>query len=184
MAGREWWKSRKDREGGVCLEDFFFFPQLSLSSLPFCLSLVLTLQSLTEEGFKKRLVEVRQGWAWKRHIVRSHSSQMQTGAKSVAGGITPMNHAHCDAYPGWGHGKELGMAESYQLPIRNWSATGAWTVFPNLTHVDCSWMWNSSTAMCCYLSVCCSQVAAQFSIHARPPVCALPSRPFTQRSLW
>lgn len=69
------------------------------------------------------LVELRQGWAWKRRIVRSHSSQMQAGAKSVAGGITPMNHAHCDAYPGWEHGKELGTAESYQLPIRNRSAT-------------------------------------------------------------
>lgn len=53
----------------------------------------------TEEGFEQRLVEVRQGWAWKSRIVKSHSSQMQAGAKSVAGGITPMNHAHCDAYP-------------------------------------------------------------------------------------
>lgn len=86
-------------------------------------SLVLTLQSLTEEGLKERLVEFRQGWAWKRYIVRSHSSQMQTGAKSVAGGITPMNHAHCDAYQGWEHGKELGTAEPYRLPIRDPAAT-------------------------------------------------------------
>lgn len=58
------------------------------------------------------------------------------------------------------------------------------TAFPILAHVECPRMWNSSTAMCCYLRVCCSQVTAHFSIHARPPVCALPSLPFTQRSLW
>lgn len=148
-------------------------------------SLVLTLHSLTEEGFKERLVEVRQGWAWKRRIVRSHSSQMQAGAKSVASGITPMNHAHCDAYPGWEHGKELGMAKPYQFPIRNRPlARYGRTTFPILAHVECPRMLNSSIAMCCYLRVCCSQVTAHFSIHARPPVCALPSLPFTQRSLW
>lgn len=58
------------------------------------------------------------------------------------------------------------------------------TAFPIPAHVECPRMWNSSTAMCCYLRVCCSQVTAHFSIHARPPVCALPSLPFTQRSLW
>ena len=31
--------------------------------------------------------------------MRSHSSPAQPGAKSVASGITPMNHAHCDALP-------------------------------------------------------------------------------------
>ena len=165
-----------------------FSPQLSLFFLAFLPhSLVLTLQSLTEEGFKERLVEVRQGWAWKRRIVRSHSSQMQAGAKSVAGGITPMNHAHCDAYPGWEHGKELGTAEplsaSHSEPVAR-SVRAAGQPFPSFAHVECPRMWNSSTAMCCYLRVCCSQVTAHFSIHARPPVCALPSLPFTQRSLW
>lgn len=54
--------------------------------------------------------------------------------------------------------------------------------FPILTH--CRVSVNSSSAICCYLAERRSQVAAHFSIHARPPVCALPSLPFTQRSLW
>lgn len=122
LSGRKWCRKGKDEEGGVGLEDFSPSTQPLFVAL-LLHSLVLTLQSSTEEGFKERLVEVRQGWAWKRRIVRSHSSQMQAGAKSVAGGITPMNHAHCDAYPGWEHGKELGMAEPYQLPFRYRSAT-------------------------------------------------------------
>lgn len=109
---------------------------------------------------------------------------MQAGAKSVAGVITPMNHAHCDAYPGWEYGEELGMAEPDQLPVRNRLVRTTGQPFPILAHVECPGLWNSSTAMCCYLRVCYSQVTAHFSIHARPPVCALPSLPFTQRSLW
>lgn len=98
---------------------FFFFPSLWPFFFAILLhSLVLSVQSPTEECFKERLVG--QGWAWKSRIVRSHISQMQAGGESVAGGITPMNHAHCDAYRGWEHGKELGMAESYQLPVPSW----------------------------------------------------------------
>lgn len=64
------------------------------------------------------------------------------------------------------------------------SVRADWTAFLILAHAECPRMRNSSTAMCCYLRVCCSQVTAHFSIHAHPPVCALPSLPFTQRSLW
>lgn len=112
------------------MQDFFFPPSNSTS--PSCHpALFPRRRSLTEDSFKERLVAVRQGWAWKRRIVRSHSSQTQAGAKSVAVGITPMNHAHCDAYPGWEHGKELGIAEPYQFPIRNRSAARSKQPFPS-----------------------------------------------------
>lgn len=75
------------------------------------------------------------------------------------------------------------LSASLSEPV-SYSVQAPWTAFPILAPTECPWIWNSSPAMCCYLRVYCSQVTAHFSIHARPPVCALPSLPFTQRSLW
>lgn len=78
--------------------------------------------------------------------------------------------------PGPEHGGELGTAEPYQLPVRNRLGQTRGRPFPSPLVFECLVLWNSSTAMCCYLRACYSQVTAHFSIHA-PSSCLCTSFP-------
>lgn len=181
----EWCRKREGGEGGVCLQN----PPLSLASLPRRSAAFPCPHSAVSN---RRGLQGEAGWI-----------QTGMGLKETYCEVTFFPNADRSQVSSWRNYPHES-CPLWCLPrMRTWKGIrydrvlsasrsepdshllqAAWSARCVRAHVECPWMWNSSTAMCCYLRVCCSQVAAHFSIHARPPVCALPSLPFTQRSLW
>lgn len=156
----------------------------TVSLSPLFLSLCFSpLPSLgTEACFRPGLGEEQTGIGlWKNSIVRSHSSQMRAGAKSVAVGITPWIIPIVMPTPRWEHGKELGTASLISPPTwTQGSQVSAATRRRSRDH-------QREEFLRCHMLLLKGVLQPSrvcFSIHARLPVCALPPLAVTQRSLW
>lgn len=179
-------KEREGGEGGVCLQ--IFFP-LSLASLPRLSAAFPCPHSAVSNrrGLQGEAGRIQTGMGLKE--IYCEVTFFPNADRSQVSSRRNYPHESCPlwclprmrTWKGIRYGRTL--SASHSAPGSH-LLQAAWSARRIRAHVECPWMWNSSTAMCCYLRVCCSQVTAHFSIHTRPPVCALPSLPFTQRSLW